>query len=56
MAVDVPEPRGPHFILGDTFLRKFYTVLDRDSMQVGFAELKKSANEKSRAPIVNPYA
>jgi cathepsin D len=38
MALDVPEPRGPLYILGDIFMRKFYTVFNRDMSSIGFAE------------------
>lgn len=41
MAVDVPAPRGPIFILGDTFMKKYYTVFDRDSNKIGFALANK---------------
>ena len=37
MPLDVPPPRGPLFVLGDPFLRKFLTIYDREGPRVGFA-------------------
>jgi len=37
MTLDVPPPKGPLFIFGDPFLRRFLTVYDHEGPKIGFA-------------------
>jgi hypothetical protein len=43
MPMDVAPPEGPLVVLGEPFLRKYYTVYDFDQRRVGFALATKDA-------------
>jgi hypothetical protein len=50
MALDVPPPKGPLFIFGDPFLRRFVTIFDKNGPRVGFAVAKHSDDDPSFSP------
>jgi hypothetical protein len=52
MPIDVPAPRGPIFVFGEYFLRKFYTVFDRDEKVIGISLANHTHNSSF---VSTPY-
>jgi hypothetical protein len=52
MALDVPPPKGPLFIFGDPFLRRFVTIFDKTGPRVGFAVAKHSDDDESPEELI----
>jgi hypothetical protein len=52
MSLDVPPPKGPLFIFGDPFLRRFVTIYDKNGPRVGFAVAKHGNLDAAQAAKV----
>jgi cathepsin D len=45
MPLDVNQPRGPLWVIGDIFLRKYFVIFDRDSKRIGIAVRRKNVKK-----------
>lgn len=45
IGIDVPAPRGPLWIMGDIFMRKYYSVFDYGNKKMQFAVAAKSSEQ-----------
>ena len=52
MDLDIGPPRGPLWILGDIFMRKYLVIYDRDSKRIGFAIRRENVVSKIKNEVM----
>lgn len=55
MALDIPPPNGPLFILGIPFLQRYYSIYDLEKDRVGFAVAKHDRTPEGLLAIAEEF-
>jgi len=53
--VDLPPPRGPLLLLGEPFLRRFYTVFDRPTLKIGLSVARHKAGQAQEKELAAKF-
>lgn len=55
LVVDLPPPRGPMVLLGEPFLRRFYTVFDRPTLKIGLSVARHKAGQAQEKELAAKF-